>query len=228
MMLCCAERCREVAEASRIQELCTVGSRPSALPESHRRKRRAAVVRRMVRIGRPVHRQAVGARRARRRGRRRAGGACRGSRFSRLPWRAMTPSERGRVLWRVGDAISGQRAEAGGDRAPRQRQARLRGHGAGSLHGGLLQVLRRIGRQGRERRVADRQEGRLFVHEVLPEGRGRDHHAMELAADPDELEARARAGGGLHRGGQAFRIYVRVDARVRGVVRLPPGCPTAS
>ena len=42
-------------------------------------------------------------------------------------WPALTPSERGRLLWRLGDLVDRQRGAPGRDRAARQRQARRRG-----------------------------------------------------------------------------------------------------
>jgi hypothetical protein len=137
--------------------------------------------------------------------------------FRDSPWRAMTPSERGRVLWRVGDAIS--------DNAPRLAEIERRDNG--KLACEVTAQVRYMADYFRYYAgLADKvesavlptdREGRLFVHEVLPEGRRRDHHAMELAADIDELEARACTGGRVHRRREAVRVHVRVDAGVRGV-----------
>jgi acyl-CoA reductase-like NAD-dependent aldehyde dehydrogenase len=44
------------------------------------------------------------------------------------------------------------------------------------------------------------------------------HHAVELAADPDQLEAGAGAGGRLHGGDQALGIHLGLDGRVRRAV----------
>ena len=98
--------------------------------------------------------------------------------------------------------------------------------GPGPLHGRLLPLLRRARRQGPERGHPDRQEGRVRLHQVRGERRRRDHHAVELAAHADQLEAGAGAGGGLHDGRQAVGVHVGVDARVREAVRggrLPAG-----
>ncbi len=148
--------------------------------------------------------------------------------FTSGAWPAMSATERGHALWRLGDLIVANAERLARDRAARQRQAVERGRRPGEVHGRLLPLLRGPRRQGRERRHPDRQEGRLRVHALRAEGRRRDHHAVELAADADELEARAGARGRLHRGHQAVRVHVRVDGRVRRAVRARRASRTAS
>ena len=193
----------------------------SPLRPLHRRRRRRAAVGRLPADREPLHRQDLGDDRARQR-----------APMSRLPWPpphrafndgawpALTPSERGRLLWRLGDWSRPTR------RGSPQIEQRDNGKLAaevrrpGALHGRLLQVLRGPGRQGRRAAVIPTDKKGVFAY-TRYEAKGvvGDHHAVELAADADQLEARAGARRRLHGGDQAFRVHLGLDARVRAAVR---------
>ena len=218
MMLCCTERCREVAEAFRDSGACACrieafrATRVTSTATACRR-RPANGSNRRTRTPASRGRSSGAAARTT------SSGRCspRIALFATAPGAAMTPSERGRVLWRS--------ATRSADNAPRLAEIERRDNGKLACRGrrrrfatwrDYFRYYAGFADKVESAVIADRQEGRVRVHEVRAERRGRDHHAMELAADADELEARAGAGSGLHRGGQAVRIHVGVDARVRG------------
>ena len=82
----------------------------------------------------------------------------------------------------AGRAGRGARCAPGRDRRARQRQAVRRDARAHVLHGAVVPLLRRPGRQDRRRGHADRQARHLQLHAVRAAGRGGGHHAVELAA----------------------------------------------
>ena len=135
--------------------------------------------------------------------------------FSAGAWPALTPSERGRMLWRLGDLVVAN--------APRLAEIEQRDNG--KLAAEVVTQVRYMGDYfryyaGLADKVQsaghpDRQEGRVRLHALRAEGRRRDHHAVELAADADQLEARAGARRRLHGGDQAVGVHVGVDARAR-------------
>ena len=147
------------------------------------------------------------------------------ARSQRRRGRSSPPRERGRLLWQLGDLVAAN--------APRLAEIEQRDNGKLAAEvvaqvrymGDYFQLLRRPRRQGAERGHPDRQEGRVRLHALRAQGRGRDHHAVELAADADELEARARARRRLHGGHQAVRVHLGVDARVRRSCSREAGFP---
>ncbi len=124
----------------------------------------------------------------------------------------MTPSERGRMLWKLGDAFV----------ANVERLAEIERRDNGKLASEVTAQVRYMGDYFKyyagladkihSAVIPDRQEGRVRVYEIRAEGRHRDHHAVEFAVDADELETCARARRGLHRGRQAFRVHIGFDA----------------
>ena len=71
--------------------------------------------------------------------------------------------------------------------------------------------------------LADKIEGRVIpidkpdmlqLHALRAARRGRRHHAVELAAAADRVEARARARGRQHGGDQALRVHLGLRARI--------------
>ena len=105
--------------------------------------------------------------------------------FDAGAWPAMTPSERGRLLWRFADAIAAN--------AERLAEIERRDNGKLAVEvtaqvrymADYFQLLRRNRRQDSRRGHPHRQERRVRLHEPRAEGGRRDHHAVELPADAD-------------------------------------------
>ena len=185
----------ELAEASGARR------RSGAVRARHRRPR--GIRRRHVRLGRPVDPRAVGDGRAGRRGRGRPG-------RRRGPPGVRRGSVAADGLRRAGRADPPLRRPAGGAprvarprRHPRHGQADQRRPRQGrAARGAELPVLRRPRAPGHGRDPADgHRPPRL--HPLRARGRRRGDRAVELPAHAGELEGRARAGLGQHRGAQA-------------------------
>ena len=184
------------------------------LPDLHRRQMGRCRVRQDVPDLRSLHRRALGADPRVRQGRcrpRRGGGR------ARLRERAVAADDadrarQGHAPHRPADREA--RRAPGPDRGARQRQADLRDGGADQVHAGVVLLLRRAGGQNPRRGGAGRPAGPLQLHPARAGRRVRVHHAVELAADADGVEAGAGAGGRLHRGDQAVGVHLRLAAGV--------------
>ena len=85
-------------------------------------------------------------------------------------WPQLTPSERGRLLWKLGDLVVANAARLAEIEQRDNGKLAAEVVAPGPLHRRLLPLLRRAGRQGRKRRHPDRQEGRVRLHEYEPKG----------------------------------------------------------
>ena len=130
-------------------------------------------------------------------------------------WPALSPSQRGALLRKLGDLIT--------DNA--EWLARVEMKDNGKLLAELIMQMRYMSNyyyyyggladkmEGAV--IPIRQAGRVQLHEVRAGRRGRLHHAVELAAAAHEPQARARARGRQHGGAEAVGVHVGVAARVR-------------
>ena len=105
--------------------------------------------------------------------------------FTSGEWPTLTASRRGALLRRLGDLITERVEGAGRDRGPRQRQALRRDEHADGVHGAVVSLLRRPGRQDRRRGPPDRQARHVQLHALRAARRRRRDRAVELAAAAD-------------------------------------------
>ena len=131
--------------------------------------------------------------------------------FETGPWSRMTPSDRGRIIWRIGDLILEHTGRARPARVAGQRQAVRRGPGRGRAAGrGPVPLHGRLGHQDRGQH--DQHLGALHARGQLPllhaaraaRRRGADH-PLELPAADGRVEARPCPDHGQLRGPQAGR-----------------------
>ena len=149
--------------------------------------------------------------------------------FDSGPWSRMTPSERGRLIWKLGDLVEEHGDELAeletldnGKPLAVARAAdvplavnlfRYMAGWATKIHGQTIPIS--VRRQ------------RIFqLHYPRADRRGRADHPLELSALDGRLEARSCPGGGLHRCAQAGRADAAQRAQAGGVDRgsgLPGG-----
>ena len=134
--------------------------------------------------------------------------------FTSGEWPKLTASRRGALLRRLGDLITERVEATGRDRSSRQRQAVRRDEHADGVHGAVVSLLRRPGRQDRRRGAADRQARHLQLHALRAARRHRRDRPVELAAAADDVEAGAGAGCRQHGRHQAVGVHVGIGARV--------------
>ena len=139
----------------------------------------------------------------------------------RSDWRRMTPSERGKVIHRIGDLIERARRRAGHARDARQRQA------AGDRQGRRRRAVRRsvplhvgLGDEDRGPHHPDLRRhvagvGVPGLHAQGADRRRRADHPVELPAADGGVEARPGAGGRRDRRAQARRADAAVGAATR-------------
>ena len=139
----------------------------------------------------------------------------------RSDWRRMTPSERGKVIHRIGDLIERHADELADARDARQRQA-ARGRQGGGRRAGRRPVPLHVGLGDEDRGPHDpdlrrhlARVGVLRLHAQGAGGRRRADHPVELPVADGGLEARPGAGGRRHRGAQAGRADAAVGAATR-------------
>ena len=133
------------------------------------------------------------------------------ARRSNGPWSRMTPSERGRIIWRIGDLILEhvdelaqlESLDNGKPFAVAQGRRRAAGRRPVPLHG-------RLGHQDRgqhDQHLGAVHAGRELplLHAARADRRRRADHPVELPAADGGVEARPGAGHRLHRRAQARR-----------------------
>ena len=140
--------------------------------------------------------------------------------FERGPWAAMTATQRGALLRKLGDLLT-EHAEP-----LAQTEVRDNGKLISEMHGQTRYLPQWYYYYGG---LADKIEGGVIPIDKTgvfnftrwePTARRRDRHrAVELAAPADELEARAGAGGGQYGRGEAVRVYLGLGAGIRAVGR---------
>ena len=132
------------------------------------------------------------------------------------PWSKLTASARGKLHAEARRPRRRQRRPTGRNRSPRQRQAARRDARPARLSPRMVALLRWPGRQDRRRRRADRQAGHVRLHAARADGRRGGADGLEFAAAVHRLEVCAGDRGRLHRRGEAVRVRVGLDARIRG------------
>ena len=115
--------------------------------------------------------------------------------FESGPWPQMTPTARGKVMRRIAQLIEKHAEHLGQVEVRDNGKLDLGDGGADQVHAGVVLLLRRAGRQNPGRGGAGRSARPLQLHPERAGRRVRVHHAVELAADADGLEAGAGAGG---------------------------------
>ena len=123
--------------------------------------------------------------------------------FESGPWSGMTPAERGRIIWKIGDLIlenADELAELESlDNGKPKKNRAGRGHPAGRrplpLYGGLgNQAL------GQHNSI---QSGIPYLYAARTRRRGGSNHSVELSSAHGRVEARARTDNGQLRHSQA-------------------------
>ena len=157
----------------------------------------------------PGHRRSPGASRRRRSRRHRPAVKAARAAFDNGPWRRMTASERGRLIWKLADLLEQHTEEFALSRNARQRQAAERC--ARRRTSRSPSTCSATWRDGPPRLKATRFRFRSLhagrqvsrLHSARAGGRGRPDHPVEFPAADGGLEAGAGAGYGLHRRAEA-------------------------
>ena len=136
------------------------------------------------------------------------------------PWSRLSATERGRLLWKLGDLRAGQRGAPGRDRAARQRQARDRGASPRCATWATTSSTTPASPTRSQSAVIPTDKKGVFTYtRYEPKG------VVAIITpwnSPLTLTSWKLAPGArrrLHRGGQAVRVHLGVDARVRRAVR---------
>ena len=125
------------------------------------------------------------------------------------------PRQRGALLRRLGDLIAGGRRTWPRSRCATTASSIAEMSAPAHLHPAVVPLLRRSGRQDRGRGPSARQDRLLQLHALRAARRRRRHHAVELPAAADRMEAAPGAGRRQHHRHQAVGVHVGVDAGVR-------------